>query len=184
VELCVWVSTNCHWQIIRDSEEQQEAKRFSTHEMTTKLAAKKSLVEHIVPDFAVGCRRPTPGNGYLEALTDPKVRVVTDEISEIVPEGIKLVTGEVIKVDTFICATGFDISFAPRFPLVGRNGINLATQWKSRPEAYLSMAAANIPNHFSMFLVVSTSCQSLTLSARSVSRTQLSCGPWLVAAGH
>ncbi|OBT89187.1 hypothetical protein VE02_01661 [Pseudogymnoascus sp. 03VT05] len=138
--------------IIRDSEEQEEAKRFLTHEMTTKLAAKKSLVEHIVPDFAVGCRRPTPGNGYLEALIDPKVRVVTDEIPEIVPEGIKLVTGEVIKVDTFICATGFDISFAPRFPLVGRNGINLATQWKTRPEAYLSMAAANTPNHFDMFL--------------------------------
>ncbi|OBT62114.1 hypothetical protein VE03_08988 [Pseudogymnoascus sp. 23342-1-I1] len=102
--------------IIRDSEEQEEAKRFSTHEMTTKLAAKKSLVEYIVPDFAVGCRSPTPGNGYLEALTDPKVRVVTDEISEIVPEGIKLVTGEVIEVDTFICATGFDMFRPNREP--------------------------------------------------------------------
>jgi cation diffusion facilitator CzcD-associated flavoprotein CzcO len=121
--------------------------------MATKLKGDPTLLKHLIPDFAVGCRRPTPGNGYLEALTDPKVNVVTEEISEIVPKGIKLKSGKVIEVDTFICATGFDISFAPRFPLIGRNGINLSEQWKTRPEAYLSMAAANIPNHFSVYLL-------------------------------
>lgn len=121
--------------------------------MTRKLNNDPRLLKHIIPDFAVGCRRPTPGNGYLEALTDPKVRVVTEGISEIVPEGIKLTTGEIIKVDTFICATGFNISFAPRFPLIGRNGVSLSEQWKTRPEAYLSLAAANIPNHFSMPII-------------------------------
>ncbi|PVH75074.1 FAD/NAD(P)-binding domain-containing protein [Cadophora sp. DSE1049] len=137
--------------IIKDSIAQEEAMRFSTNEMKTKLGSDSQLVKHMIPDFAVGCRRPTPGNGYLEALVKPNVTVITEEISEIVPKGIKLKSGKVIEVDVFICATGFDISFAPRFPLVGRNGINLAKQWKTRPEAYLSMAAANMPNHF-MFL--------------------------------
>jgi cation diffusion facilitator CzcD-associated flavoprotein CzcO len=118
--------------------------------MTTKLKGDQKLIKHMIPDFAVGCRRPTPGNGYLEALTDPKITVIADEISEIVPEGIKLTTEEVIKIDTFICATGFDISFAPRFPLIGKNGISLAEQWKTRPEAYLSVSATNMPNYFSM----------------------------------
>ena len=122
--------------------------------MTTKLKGDTNLLKHIIPDFAVGCRRPTPGNGYLEALTDPKVSVVTEEISEIVPKGIKLKSGKVLEVDTFVCATGFDISFAPRFPLIGRNGVSLSKQWKTRPEAYLSMAAANIPNHFSMYILL------------------------------
>lgn len=103
----------------------------------------------MIPDFAVGCRRPTPGNGYLEALGKPNVSVVTEHISHIVPEGIVLKNGETVKVDTFICATGFDISFFPRFKMIGRNNKDIAQEWKDRPEAYMSVAAADFPNYFS-----------------------------------
>ena len=117
--------------------------------MKIKLGDDSPLLEFLIPTFSVGCRRPTPGNGYLEALTEPNVRVVTDSITEIVPEGIKTSTGEIIKVDTFICATGFDISFCPRYPVIGRNGVSLAKQWEKKPAAYLSLAVPNFPNHFS-----------------------------------
>ena len=117
--------------------------------MKDKLGHDNPLLKYILPTFGVGCRRPTPGNGYLEALTKPNVRVVTDSISEIVPEGIKTSNGEILKVDMFICATGFDISFCPRYPIVGDNGIQLGNQWKEKPEAYLSLAVPNFPNHFS-----------------------------------
>ncbi|RSL45330.1 hypothetical protein CEP54_014312 [Fusarium duplospermum] len=80
--------------IIKDSPEQEEAVRFATNEMRTKLGEDSPLIKHLLPTFAVGCRRLTLGNGYLEALTKENVRVVTDAISEIVPEGIKLTTGE------------------------------------------------------------------------------------------
>ena len=142
-------------QIIKDSIEQAEAKQFSINEMKTKLENNPRLVKHLIPDFAVGCRRPTPGNGYLEALTQPNVRVVTDAIKRIVPEGIELSTGEVVKVDVFICATGFDISFCPRFPLIGRNGVSLQSQWQTKPEGYLSLAAENFPNYFSKIKFIS-----------------------------
>lgn len=135
--------------IMTDSPEQAEAKQFSINEMTTKLSRDERLLKAMIPDFAVGCRRPTPGNGYLEALGMDNVTVVTDHISHIVPEGIKLTTGELIRVDTFICATGFDISFFPRFKMIGRKGKDIAKEWKARPEAYLSIAAANFPNYFS-----------------------------------
>jgi cation diffusion facilitator CzcD-associated flavoprotein CzcO len=154
-------------QIIKDSIEQEEAKRFSTNQMITKLDGDTVLIKHLIPDFAVGCRRPTPGNGYLEALTNQKVNVVTEEISEIVAKGIKLSTGKVLEVDTFICATGFDISFSPRFPLIGRSGISLSEQWKTRPEAYLGMAAANIPNYFSMYCLLRDTYLYLLITIRS-----------------
>ncbi|RHZ62629.1 hypothetical protein CDV55_105871 [Aspergillus turcosus] len=137
--------------IIRDSPEQAEAVRFSINEMKRKLGENSPLLKYLIPTFAVGCRRPTPGNGYLESLSKDNVRVVTDSISEIVPEGIKMTTGEVIAVDMFICATGFDISFRPRYPVIGRNGIGLSDQWKQKPSGYLSLAVPNFPNHF-MFL--------------------------------
>lgn len=135
--------------IIKDSPEQQAAIDFSTNEMKSKLGADSPLLKHLIPSFSVGCRRPTPGNGYLEALTQENVRVVTDQISEIVPEGIKTETGEVIKIDMFICATGFDISFRPRYSVIGRDGVDLGEVWKDKPSAYLSMAVPNFPNHFS-----------------------------------
>ncbi|TVY43886.1 putative sterigmatocystin biosynthesis monooxygenase [Lachnellula subtilissima] len=135
--------------ILKDSPEQAEAVRFSTEDMKSKLGAKgAAIAEKIIPDFAVACRRPTPGNGYLESLTKDNVRVVQDEIAKIIPEGIVLVTGEVIKVDIFICATGFDLSYCPRFPIIGQNATNLADQWKTRATAYLSVTPANMPNYF------------------------------------
>lgn len=119
--------------------------------MRTKLGPNNPLADFIIPKFAVGCRRPTPGNGYLESLTKPNVRVVTDEIAEVIPEGILLTTGEKISVDVFICATGFDLSFCPRFPIFGRNGVDLSEQWKDRATAYLSVAPENMPNYFSQY---------------------------------
>lgn len=136
-------------QIIKDGPEQAEAVKFSVNQMRSKLGDNSPLIKYIIPDFAVGCRRPTPGNGYLEALTKDNVRVVTESISEIVPEGIRLASGEIITVDIFICATGFDISFRPRYPVRGIDGITLAEQWKTKPDGYLSLAVPNFPNHFS-----------------------------------
>ena len=36
--------------------------------MRERLAAKPEIADFLVPSFAVGCRRTTPGPGYLEAL--------------------------------------------------------------------------------------------------------------------
>ncbi|CZR66978.1 related to steroid monooxygenase [Phialocephala subalpina] len=132
----------------KDTPEQKAAVEFSTSDMKSKLGPNNPLADFIIPKFAVGCRRPTPGNGYLESLTKENVRVITDEIAEVVPEGLVLNTGETLKVDVLICATGFDLSFCPRFPVIGRNGANLAEQWKERATAYLSMAPENMPNYF------------------------------------
>lgn len=124
---------------------------YSTNEMKQRLGDDNPLLPYLIPTFAVGCRRPTPGNGYLEALTKQNVRVVTDPIAEIVPDGIKLSTNEVIKVDMFICATGFDISFCPRYPITGLNGVKLGEKWSQKPEGYMSLAVDEFPNHFSKY---------------------------------
>lgn len=40
------------------------------------------------------------------------------------------------------------MSFSPRFPIVGQNGVDLQKQWDIAPECYLSLAAAHMPNYF------------------------------------
>lgn len=51
-----------------------------------------------------------------------------------------------------ICATGFDTSFRPRYPLVGRGQKDLRALWKDLPEAYLGLAVSGFPNYFSKYI--------------------------------
>lgn len=116
--------------------------------MTAMLKGNASLCKQLIPDFPLGCKRLTPAPGYLESFHDPKVSLHTDAIKRFLPQGIELASGEVFKVDAIICATGFDSSFRPAFPLVGRHG-NLQDIWSEQtPKAYMSLAVAGLPNYF------------------------------------
>lgn len=116
--------------------------------MTTKLASNPALIEHMIPkNFNVACRRPTPGNGYLEALTGQKTTVYTEALAAITPRGFRNASGTEVEVDVIICATGFDTSFRPRFPVLGLGGASLAEEWKTLPRSYISIAAPKMPNY-------------------------------------
>ncbi|CAK7229173.1 hypothetical protein SCUCBS95973_007130 [Sporothrix curviconia] len=153
----------------KDTPEQEAAVAFSRADMLRRLntstdkAKAKHLAETLIPTFPVGCRRPSPGNGYLEALSAPNVDVITGrEIARIEADGLVLVdeakggdahetkeTKETkVVVDVIVCATGFDLSFRPRFPIIGRQGVDLRDAWTDRATAYLSMAPADMPNYF------------------------------------
>ena len=54
-------------------------------------------------------------------------------------------------MDVLICATGFDTTFRPRFPVIGPKRNNLQDDWKDEPKSYFGIAAPNIPNYM-MFL--------------------------------
>lgn len=117
--------------------------------MTAMLGGNEKLCKALIPNYPLGCRRMTPAPTYLQSLTQPNVDVVTEGIRSFVPEGMELESGEIIKLDAIICATGFDLSFCPRFPMIGRNG-NLQDIWSTETaKAYMSCAVAGLPNYFS-----------------------------------
>ena len=105
--------------------------------MQERLKARPELFDAIVPEFAPGCRRLTPGVGYLESLMEPNVEVVTDPIASITETGIRLASGRDIPLDVICCATGFKVSEAPPFEVVGRNGQTLKERWAPIPESYM-----------------------------------------------
>lgn len=47
-----------------------------------------------------------------------------------------------------IAATGFDMSFVPRWPIIGDKGHDLQKEWTKNPECYLSVIARDMPNYF------------------------------------
>lgn len=117
--------------------------------MSIMLGGDERLCQQLIPTFPIGTRRLTPAPGYLEALRQDNVEVVSGSIRRFVPDGIEMESGQVLKVDTIICATGFDLSFCPRFPIVGRQG-DLRDIWAGgKPEAYMSVAVEGMPNYFS-----------------------------------
>ncbi|EGV65316.1 hypothetical protein PSN45_002536 [Yamadazyma tenuis] len=134
--------------VLRGGKEQNEARAYAENEMKEKLASKPEIAEKVIPqDFGVGCRRPTPGNGFLEALCDEKSNLVFSDIDEINETGLRTKDGEQHDFDVLICATGFDVSWIPHFPLVGRQGKDLREEWKDAPDTYLSVAVPHFPNY-------------------------------------
>jgi cation diffusion facilitator CzcD-associated flavoprotein CzcO len=91
------------------------------------------------------------GIGYLETLAKPNVEVVFGEIEPITESGCKCDNGKEYPVEVLICATGFDTSFTPRFPLIGFENKNLHDKWAEESRSYLGLAAPNVPNYM-MFL--------------------------------
>ncbi|KIH86704.1 flavin-binding protein monooxygenase [Sporothrix brasiliensis 5110] len=134
--------------LLKDSPMQSFAAGHVRQYMTAMLGGDERLCKALIPDYALGCRRMTPAPHYLQTLTQPNVQVVTDGIRRVLPRGLELDSGEVVDVDAIVCATGFDVSFCPRFPLVGRNG-NLQDLWRANtPQAYMSCAVPGLPNYF------------------------------------
>lgn len=91
----------------------------------------------------------TPAPGYLQSLQQLNVELYTDSIARVVESGIELRSGELVEVDAIICATGFDTSFVPRFPILGRHGNVQDIIAADVPRGYMSCALPRVPNYFS-----------------------------------
>lgn len=114
------------------SKHQTDLRQYMEERMRLKLQ-NPALEAVLLPEWSVGCRRLTPGTNYLESLGDENVQTVFGEITQITPTGVICGDGKgEYPVDILICATGFDTTFKPRFPISGVNGANLQDMWKSK----------------------------------------------------
>ncbi|KAI0470961.1 flavin-binding monooxygenase [Xylariaceae sp. FL0804] len=145
----------------RDSELQRNAVEAFGAEMRQRLSRKPEIADFLTPSFGVGCRRATPGPGYLEALVEDNVDFVTDPVEAVAADGVRLRSGRALPLDALVCATGFNASRAPPFAVRGVGGVTLRDRWQGQggsqsqsqsqhPEAYLSVAVDGFPNLFLM----------------------------------
>lgn len=132
---------------LRSSGTQEMVFQQMTDQMRGKLN-KEDLQKLLIPNWGVGCRRITPGVNYLETLGAENVDVVYGEVGRITEEGCVGEDGRLHAIDVLICATGFNTSFRPRFPLIGQEGKSLADEWAQEAKSYFGMGAAGFPNYF------------------------------------
>ncbi|ETI19940.1 hypothetical protein G647_08955 [Cladophialophora carrionii CBS 160.54] len=133
---------------VKNSELNKQIYDLARQEMAAKLENNPELCEKLIPKWELGCRRITPGEGYLEAFLRENVGVTQSPITKIDADSVHTTDGQVYKVDVVVCATGFDVSYRPQYPVVGRGKVSLADKWAKEPSSYLSLASPDMPNYF------------------------------------
>ncbi|KAH6689395.1 phenylacetone monooxygenase [Verticillium dahliae] len=115
-----------------------------------KIGHDPELCATLIPTWELGCRRITPGPGYLESFLRPNCSVTNSGITRVAENGVHTADGKFYECDVIVCATGFDVSHRPRYPVIGKSKIDLATRWAEEPDSYLSVAVPDFPNYFMM----------------------------------
>lgn len=80
------------------------SRRLVSETMRHELGDDPTLVQNLVPDFGLGCRRMTPGPDYLKSLTKSNVEVVSEGVARLTEDGVVDLSGVERKVDVVICA--------------------------------------------------------------------------------
>lgn len=112
--------------------------------------ADPDLLAALTPAHRIGCQRLLHSDGYYPALTTPGVRVVTDPIERITPDGVMTADGVHHEVDVLVYATGFRVAGAlASLPLTGRGGVTLQQRWRTGgARTHLGITVAGLPNAF------------------------------------
>ncbi|EKJ69140.1 hypothetical protein FPSE_10684 [Fusarium pseudograminearum CS3096] len=109
----------------KDTDMQKQASIANKKLTRERLQNNEEICSKLIPDFEFGCRRVSLGNGYLESLIKPNTKAIFDEIKCVDESGILDNNNIQHDFDIIICATGFDVSHRPAFPVLGRGGQNL-----------------------------------------------------------
>jgi cation diffusion facilitator CzcD-associated flavoprotein CzcO len=109
------------------------------------------LREKVTPDYTMGCKRILVSNDYYPALEREDVQVVTDSVTEIVPNGAISADGTEHEFDVIIMATGFKAAeeLAP-FDVMGRDGRSLNEEWNPYAEGHMGTTISGFPNLFTI----------------------------------
>lgn len=85
------------------------------------------------------------------AIQEENVDVHFTAVEKITEDGVVGGDGIERKCDTIVCATGFDVTYKPRFPVIGKDNVNLYEKWRNEPEGYLGLGVPSFPN-FMIFI--------------------------------
>ncbi|KAI9006833.1 hypothetical protein DFJ74DRAFT_612008 [Hyaloraphidium curvatum] len=119
--------------------------------MLDALVPDPKLREFLTPSYPLGCRRITPHENYLAALQKPTTEVVRAPIARFTETGIVDAEGVERPTDVVILATGYEVTYKPTYTVKGRDGHVLQDDWATVPEGYRAVAAAHMPNFFTVY---------------------------------
>ncbi|KAF2172704.1 hypothetical protein M409DRAFT_16665 [Zasmidium cellare ATCC 36951] len=142
--------TNRAFRLFIKGEVNREVMERARTQMAEKLNHDPDLCEMLIPKWELGCRRVTPGPGYLDSFTKPNCSLTNSPITQVTEKGVVMADGKEFECDIVVCATGFDVSHRPQYPIIGQKNVDLRDKWKADPLSYLSVGTDGFPNYFIM----------------------------------
>jgi len=123
---------------------ERRARSFAKRHLTD-----PALRDRMTPDYTIGCKRVLLSNDFLPALSRDTVRVVTDPIARITPDGVETRDGAHHRLDVLVYATGFQAANPlGDVRVTGRDGHRLDHAWNHGAHAWLGLAVPGFPNMF------------------------------------
>jgi cation diffusion facilitator CzcD-associated flavoprotein CzcO len=111
----------------------------------------RDLRDRLTPDYQPFCKRQVLSASYYRAIRSANADVVTADIEEVTPRGIRTADGRVHDVDLLILATGFQAhNYMRPMKLHGRDGLDIDDAWAKGPRAYRMTAIPGFPNFFTV----------------------------------
>jgi cation diffusion facilitator CzcD-associated flavoprotein CzcO len=109
--------------------------------------------EKLRPRYALGCKRPSFSNDYLQTFNRDNVHLETATIGRIDERGV-VTEAERHDLDVLILATGFKVfeqGNMPPYKVTGRDGVDLESWWtENRFQAYEGTSVPGFPNMFAI----------------------------------
>lgn len=106
----------------------------------------------MTPHVPFGCLRPLISNEYYPTYNRDNVELVTDPIARITAEGVETKDGTLRKVDTIICATGYQVrKYLSSIDVAGAGGRSIRDAWAGGAQAYLGLMTSGFPNLFMLY---------------------------------
>jgi cation diffusion facilitator CzcD-associated flavoprotein CzcO len=111
----------------------------------------RELRDRLTPDYQPFCKRQVMSASYYRAIRADNAELVTAEIEEITPRGVRTADGREHDVDLLILATGFQAhNYMRPMQLHGRDGLDIDDAWAKGPRAYRMTAIPGFPNFFTV----------------------------------
>jgi len=110
------------------------------------------LRRKLTPDYPVGCKRILISDDFYPALMRDTVRLETDAIEAVTPDGVRMADGRHHPLDIIIFATGFAATeFLAPIDIRGRQGRSLESVWSDGAHAWLGMTVPDFTNLFLLY---------------------------------
>ena len=126
------------------------------NEAFVKRMAPQKYWDALIPKHQIGCKRKVMDTDYLTTLHRPNVELITsDPVKSITSSGVRTASGQEMKADAIVLATGFEVSrMLHPMEIRGRDGMSLNEYWDAKhqgsAQAYLGTCVPGFPNFFTL----------------------------------
>lgn len=125
-------------------------RQFFTNYYKEQLGDRQDLLPLLLPDYPPFLKRMLLDNGWFRTLRKPHVRLIPEHLAEVRGDTLVAASGEEVKVDAIILATGFQTTnVLGSYDVIGRDGLILRDVWDGdNAAAYLGTLVPGFPNFF------------------------------------